>query len=126
MAVIYNTRSNSLLSGTKNNDIILNGGEWDDDWHDSGSNVTINAFGGNDSIYNYEYGTNSSINSGAGHDSILNEGNNVTISCGDGEDYVKNGNDDNWRHYGADNTSISGGKGNEQRLHSKLRREFHN
>ena len=50
MAVnIFNTKSNTLLSGTTGKDTISNGGyDENDTWHDGGKNVTINAGAGND------------------------------------------------------------------------------
>lgn len=48
MAQIYNTKSNTLLSGTSGNDDIRNGGRWDYSYHDGGSKVTISGNEGND------------------------------------------------------------------------------
>ena len=86
--VIKNTKSNTLLSGTKGNDSIQNGGLWDVD-HDGGSNVTINADAGNDEIDNY--GSNVTINSGVDNDFIDNYGiQNVLINGGMGKDFIQN------------------------------------
>ena len=127
MAVINNTKSNKLLSGTKGNDTIQNGGSWIDSgnyyytWHNGGSNVTINSGAGNDSVFNR--GDSVTINSGAGNDSVVDWGNSVTIDTGDGNDYVlKSFGDKVTIETGAGNdyvinhgfsVTITGGKGND-------------
>ena len=52
----YNEKNNSLISGTSGNDIVLNGGSWDDSWHEDGSKVTIKGNAGNDYIDNTQNG----------------------------------------------------------------------
>ena len=128
MADIYNTASNTLLAGTSGNDSIKNGGYWYEDsnyiWHNGGSNVTINAGKGNDSIYNgggsnvtinagagddyiYNRGANSSINGGSGSDTIYNySGTSLTINAGTGDDSIYN-----WDWKG--NDSVNGGAGDD-------------
>ena len=103
MANIFNTASNTLLSGTSSADSIYNGGWWDSLWHDSGSKVTIDAGAGDDKIFNG--GSNSSISAGAGNDTISNDGDNVTIDAGGGDDSIDN--------YG-DNVTIDAGDGNDK------------
>ena len=90
MAVIDNEKSNTLLSGTSGDDSIKNGGYWDGDRHDGGSNVTINAGAGNDYVYNDEEGSSVTINTGAGNDYVNNWGYSVTINTGAGNDSVDN------------------------------------
>lgn len=91
MAVITNTKSNKLLSGTSENDTIKNGGTWDGySHHDGGKNVTISGGAGNDSIYNEYSGDYASIEGGKGNDSINNDGNDVTIKGGSGNDSIDN------------------------------------
>ncbi len=126
MAEIYNDKSNTLLSGTSGDDSIQNGGYWyegnEEIWHDGGSNVTINAGAGNDSVENYgsevtintgegnDYVWNNgsssvTINTGAGNDSVENYGSSVTINTGEGNDSVEN--------YGSEVT-INTGEGNDE------------
>ena len=91
MAEIHNTKSNTLLSGTKKNDTILNGGSWYEErsrnnsennegdidevqapnFYKGGDKVTIYGGAGNDAVVNY-YGSNVSINSDAGNDEVYN------------------------------------------------------
>ncbi len=92
MADIYQSESNTLISGTLYNDSITS----------SGSNVTIDANEGNDFIDNY--GENSSINAGDGNDSINNAGSLVTMEGGSGFDSLYN---NGWR------ATIDGGTGND-------------
>ena len=125
MANFRNDNSNTLLSGTSGDDSIRNGGSWYengvDTWHDGGSNVTINAAEGNDSVDNY-FGSKVTINTGASNDYVWNGGSSVTINTGEGNDLVYNdgssvtintgaGNDyvANW----SDKVTISGGKSND-------------
>ena len=54
MAFFTNDKSNTIISGSNDNDTFLNGGVWDDPGggstrHTAGSNVTINAGAGDDS-----------------------------------------------------------------------------
>ncbi|MBD3879625.1 MAG: hypothetical protein SR1Q5_08075, partial [Quinella sp. 1Q5] len=86
--------------------------------------ATINALGGNDSIYNgyYNDGTISNnvlnviINSGIGDDTIDNTGNSVTIDAGADNDYIDNKsrwNSETQTYEGANNVSINAGAGND-------------
>ena len=61
-AVINNDVSDTSVIGTDDDDSITN----------TGSNVTIEALDGDDSIYN-DYCSNVSINAGSGNDTIRNE-----------------------------------------------------
>ena len=108
IAKINNTTSNTLISGTSDDDIINNGGLWDDDsryspFHDEGSNVAIDTGAGNDSVYNDtdDYIT---INTGVGDDYVENNGDSVMISGGKDNDFVSN--------FGS-SVTISSGKGND-------------
>ncbi len=115
-----------------NNNLIVNGTAKNDSLRvDSGSNVTINAGNGNDTIYNKA--SNSSIIGGAGEDSICNEGDKVKIYGNDGNDSISNRgarndsilvgkkseykwNDDGtgeWIYTSYKNATISGDKGND-------------
>ena len=101
-------------------------------------NATIQALGGNDTIYNSgasvaiyggngndeieNSGDNVSIYGDAGDDSILSKGNVILIDGGDGLDTIENsgasvaiygGNDNDSIKTDGDNVSISGGKGND-------------
>ena len=78
MADIYNSASNTLLSGTRDDDSIDNYGD----------EVSINAGNGDDYIYNS--GDSVTIEAGAGNDSIDNDGENVSIDGGAGNDYIDN------------------------------------
>ena len=98
MANIYNTASNTLLSGTSGDDDISNfygknvsisAGDGNDSIDNNGSQVTINGGAGNDSILNMS--SNVTINAGTGDDSIYNYlGSNFTIDAGTGDDYIAN------------------------------------
>ena len=77
MADISNYYSDTIITGTAEDDSIYNGG----------SNVTIEALAGNDSISNDYEASNVSISTGAGNDPISNYGVNVTADGGDGDDY---------------------------------------
>ena len=74
MAKIYNEESNTLLSGTSDNDYIQNGySKYENGtytWHASGSNVTISGGDGDDYINNS--GSNVTISGGTDSDSIFN------------------------------------------------------
>ena len=79
MADIRNYNSNSLISGTSENDYIGN----------YNSNVTLSGGNGDDTIWNCSF--NIDISGGAGNDSISNEGSEyVTISGGKGNDTIYN------------------------------------
>ncbi|MBR4152674.1 MAG: calcium-binding protein [Selenomonadaceae bacterium] len=89
MAVIYNSSSNTLISGTSGHDSIFNkspglGYKYE------GNNVTIETYKGSDTIENY-YGDSVSIDTGTDNDYVLNNnGNNITIISGKGNDTVYN------------------------------------
>ena len=108
MAEIYNENSNTILTGTSNDDTIQNGGYMRSGNGyinlSGGSNVTIIGRDGNDSILNWSDTYNVSINSGLGNDEIENYGLKVKIICGDDADAVYN--------YGLE-TTISGDFGND-------------
>ena len=83
MAEISNSTNNTIISGTPNDDSIEN----------SGDNVTINSYDGNDHIASgsfWKYPNNVVINAGAGDDSINNKGDGATISAGGGNDSIRN------------------------------------
>ena len=134
MVDIYNTRSNTLLSGTSENDSIRNGG-----WFDGsgmaygGSNVTIVGGAGKDYIHSYNSIYNSienskiseyvTISGGTDDDNIDNRSYNSSISGGDGNDKITNygdtvtingdsGNDTVWNN-GGSNVTIDAGTGND-------------
>ena len=86
-ADIYNANSNTLLSGTSDDDYVANGYR-DTRWHDGGNNVTMDAGAGNDDIYN-------------------GESSQVSIEGGDGNDYLDGGNGDD---------SLEGHMGNDTLL----------
>ena len=75
--MITNRLPDTIIAGTNVADTIYN----------FGSNVTINADKGNDSIKS-ENGQNVIINSGAGNDSIYSNGSNSTIKGGTGNDAI--------------------------------------
>lgn len=104
MAKIYNRASNTLLSGTNDNDDIQNVGWYDGKLSYTGGKVTISGGAGNDTINNS--GIYSSINGGDGDDSIINTspGNSSTINGGNGNDFIRN--------FGIF-SDINGGKGND-------------
>lgn len=64
---IYNETSKKVITGTSENDTIIN----------YGKKATINALSGDDYVENWADGV--SINSGAGNDSIRNENNNAFL-----------------------------------------------
>ena len=78
MSKISNKSSNTIISGTSEEDSILN----------YGNNVTINAGAGNDSVRSY--GVNVTINSGAGDDTIDSYGSGTVYryNAGDGNDII--------------------------------------
>ena len=123
MAEIYNDKSNTLLSGTSGNDVVLNGGWWNDSWHNGGSFVTIAGGKGNDYIENLN-GSKNSINGGDGNDEINSwTSHNATINSGNGDDFIFNRNGTkNLINAGAGKDTIesfgwkmtiAGGKGND-------------
>ena len=114
MAEIYNTKSNTLLSGTSGKDYILNGGWWNDSSHNGGSNVTINTGAGNDYVYNKSI-SKVTINTGEGNDSIENHGSEVTITGGKDNDTLSGGkgNDSLWGDAGKDTFIYASGDGKD-------------
>ena len=90
MAKIFNTNSNTLISGTSGNDTIRNGGEnfFNGYWFEGGSKVTISAGKGHDYIDNTQNGDYSSINAGSGNDTIDGGASFVTIVGGKGNDKI--------------------------------------
>lgn len=83
MANVANTLSGTIITGTSDNDRILN----------QGADVTIEAQGGADSIMSWlsnddKTPDHSSISGGSGNDSIDNRGLHVTISGGDDNDTI--------------------------------------
>ena len=92
---IENDKDDVIVRGTEENDTIDN----------YGSNVTILALGGDDSINNEGGGTSVIIDAGAGNDTIENNYVEwVTIDAGEGNDYIF----DN-----ANDVTITGGAGND-------------
>ena len=105
MATLYNDKSNTLVSGTNDNDSIDN----------LGSFVTISAGGGSDTITTYgvaptvtaySFGKGVTIDAGEGNDSIDSSGASNSIEGGAGSDTIIN------TSYGMDAT-IKGGDGND-------------
>ena len=96
---IYDTDSNTLLSGTSGNDTINTA--------DNLKNITINGGKGNDHIWNAA-SDNVSINGGSGSDDITNFGSETTIIGGKDNDTISNNGfigdghfyyyDDSWGH----------------------------
>ena len=85
MANFYNTNNKALISGTSDNDGVVN----------YGSNVTISTAKGNDTVENlydnYEgYAEKVIIYTGDGNDSVYNEGDTVTVDTGAGNDSIDN------------------------------------
>ena len=100
---VYITDSDKAFTGSKGVDHFEN---------QKGANVTINAGAGNDSISNLSgtnngkaIGVNSVLNGEAGNDTIRNLADSVTMSGGDGNDYLFNDN--------GSNVLIDGGAGND-------------
>lgn len=121
MAFFTNWNDNSIVSGTSNDDTVVN----------YSGNVTIKAGKGNDSIRNYYEGHNSLIDGGAGNDYISNKGDKVSILAGAGNDKINNqgdfvlvdaktGNDSifSW----GNNVTINSGAGNDS-IYNNCRRE---
>ncbi|MBR4903226.1 MAG: hypothetical protein IKZ53_00980 [Selenomonadaceae bacterium] len=108
MAKIYNTKSNTLLSGTSADDTIINDNYYyaDGSWHDGGgSNVTIKGGKGKDYISNDGSNIfNVLIDGGAGDDTVWNDCKNTTIDGGAGNDEI---------HNEASSVSIAGNAGND-------------
>lgn len=105
MAKIYNSNSNTLVSGTSGKDTIQNGGyDKSGVYQSAGSYVTIQAGAGNDSVSN-NGGDNVIIDGGKGNDSLqIDHGSYDSIFGGDGNDYI---------YAQADLSTISGGAGND-------------
>ena len=142
MAYISNSASDTLITGTANADDIHNGIYYREA---GGTNVTINAGAGDDSIENYgdsvtidagagddeigNYGASVSIDTGDGKDRIYNSGARVTIDAGYGNDYIVNyddsvqiyagaGNDYIYNSYG-DSVTIEAGAGDDSIRNSR-------
>ena len=101
MSVIRNETSNTLITGTADDDTIYNGNSPE---NTLGQNVTIDALGGNDYIENRK--GNVSIHAGAGDDTVVGGFESVTINGGLGNDYIQSwhyqyegGNDTIWSGY---------------------------
>ena len=121
MATIANGNSDTIITGTNDNDKIWNegentsvdGGSGSDTIYSSGSYVTIAGGDGNDTIKNgglfdgtlASGGDNVKIDGGADNDYIENSGSNVTISGSEGADNIINSQ--------GSNISIDGGIGND-------------
>lgn len=114
MAMISNSDSNTLISGTSDSDTIINFAD----------NVTIVATEGNNTVTNYDNASNVNIQTGTGNDFIFNElANYVTITAEDGTDFITNSgsnvavdagaDDDSISNSGNNNVTISGGAGND-------------
>ena len=119
MADIYNTTSNTIITGTADGDSIINYSDW---LTNSGYNVTIDAREGNDTISNDC--DNVSINAGDDDDLITNIGDSVTIDAGAGNDQISNssygtsvtidaGDGDDWTYNDGDSVKINAGAGND-------------
>ena len=94
--------SNFEIKGKEQLPLFISGNDTDDVINNSSKNVTISAFGGNDSIT--AKGNNSSIVAGTGKDIVNIYGNNSTVDGDANEDTIQN--------FGARN-SIVGGAGND-------------
>ena len=108
MANFVNYDSNSLVSGTNDDDYIMN----------YGANVTISAENGNDTVHNRyylnEYPDKVKINTGDGNDSVYNNaGDAVTIDTGAGNDSLSGGDGKDTLSGGSGNDKLLGGKGND-------------
>ncbi len=77
-AFLMGTNNDTLITGTKSDDTIANGGV----------NVTINALGGNDLISNFAASV--SIDAGIGDNYVENVAELVTVISGDGNDTIYN------------------------------------
>lgn len=108
--ILGSKAGNNLITLTENADLHYN----------SKANVTINALGGDDSIYNYSVASGVSINAGAGADRVVNFADKVTMIGGAGNDTIRNvttGYPDG-KNYTvnadiADSVLIDGGTGND-------------
>ena len=112
-------------SNIKNSDssVSISGGDSKDTITNSGQNVTVLAYGGNDTIFNNR-GDKSFVDGGEGNDTINNKATYATIIGGAGNDSIYNGDygnqlvldggagNDRIKNTGSDN-SISGGEGND-------------
>ena len=119
---IKNTKSNTLLSGTNDDDSIFNG---DRDYQQiGGRNVTIKAFVGNDTVYNNGNSVTIDGGSGDGYSWIENwEGSNVSIKSDKNTNYIINYHGTNIKMFGGDGSdnletfngpvTMVGGKGND-------------
>ena len=105
------------------NSLMIIGTEGDDSLTNSLDGATIQALGGNDTIYND--GANTSISGGSGNDKISNGGwfdengkyhsggSNVTISGDDGNDKIYGDDGNDWLGGGNGNDTLYGGGGND-------------
>ncbi len=114
------------LSDTSNSagsNVSINAGNGNDSVSNHGRYAAIDGGAGNDSIFNSSWGINSTLNGGAGNDSIHNDASEVKINAGAGNDNVYNHNGSNTlidlgdgddSVYNRDNHStILGGEGND-------------
>jgi len=115
MANYENDQPDRIITGSNSSDYISN----------SGTNVTINALGGNDSVRNE--GDSAVIDMGTGNDSIENFSSYASINGGEGRDYLGNNyysertnvtmlggeGDDTINGEGAPNSLLDGGAGND-------------
>ena len=127
---------NNTLSG-----VVLNGSDYGDWIYNTGANVTINGYSGNDFLHDYR-GNGGRVYGGAGADTIWNSGSRTILDGGDGNDtiltyatdvtvyggagsdtiglndevdtiYIYGGNDSDYIHGGGNRISASGGAGND-------------
>ncbi len=124
--LITNINNNTSVNGTAYNDSVLNGGWWDNSYHNGGYNVTVNAGAGDDSIYSSN--SDVSLSGGTGKDTISvasgSDYNRITIKGGGGNDVIYgnslgggilyqygkgDGNDIIYGHKSSDSISVTGG-----------------
>ena len=105
------------IERTKN----IDGSDNPDNRSNRSDNVTIQAFGGDDTITNR--GDDVLIDGGADNDSISNSGSDVTITGGDGSDTIKNTGDNNSILGGADADTIEI-SGNENTINAEGGSDF--
>ena len=103
MADFYNSSSNTVISGTAENDSIYS----EIDLFD----VTINSYAGDDNIENYSY--SSAINAGDGNNTIYNRGYYVTITSGSGNDSIWTDVDPDYGSEHFRNVTVHAGAGND-------------
>ena len=94
---------NDFINNTGDNvSIITYAG--DDTVYNTGDNVSIITYEGDDTVYNT--GDNVSINTGEGDDTVTNNGSNVSINAGAGNDSISNNGSNVSILAGSDNDSI--------------------